>query len=132
GEEPDPELRELQFLKNNYGPKAHTIQVRWQNGVFVPVGSIKSLDKMVADQKAEQVFLTMLGKFNDQSRNVSPSPSKTYAPTMFAAQDDAEGIKAKAFERAMSRLLGDNRIHIAEEGPPSHKRQRLVGGSKNR
>jgi RecA-family ATPase len=62
GDEPDPELRELQFLKNNYGPKAQKILLRWKNGVFVPAGSIDPLNKLVADQKADNAFLTILGK----------------------------------------------------------------------
>jgi RecA-family ATPase len=36
GEEPDPELRELEFMKNNYGPIAERILLRWKGGVFVP------------------------------------------------------------------------------------------------
>jgi RecA-family ATPase len=131
GEEPDPELRELQFLKNNYGPKAQKILLRWENGVFVPAESTSgSLDKLASDQKAEQQFLSLLSKFNDQSRNVSPSRSPTYAPTVFAEQEGAQGIKPKAFEQAMARLLEADKIHIAEEGPPSRRRQRLVMGSK--
>jgi RecA-family ATPase len=130
GDEPDPELRELQFLKNNYGPKAQTIQVRWQNGVFVPAQSVGSLDKLAADQKAEQVFLTMLGRFNRQLRNVSAEPSKTYAPAMFAREEDAAGVGSKALEKAMSRLLQADKIHVEAEGPPSKRRRRLVVGPK--
>jgi AAA domain/Bifunctional DNA primase/polymerase, N-terminal len=36
GEEPDPELRELVFMKNNYGPIGASVLLRWKNGVFVP------------------------------------------------------------------------------------------------
>ena len=36
GDEPDPDLRELQFLKSNYGPLAGRVLVRWRNGVFLP------------------------------------------------------------------------------------------------
>ena len=131
GDEPDPELRELQFLKNNYGPKAEKILLRWKNGVFVPANVMGSLDKMAADQTAERVFLSLLGKFNHQRRDISPKPSKIYAPTLFAADPEAGGIKAKAFERAMSRLLDTNKIHIVPEGPPSRSRPRLVVGAPN-
>jgi RecA-family ATPase len=130
GDEPDPELRELQFLKNSYGPKAQKILLRWKDGVFVPAEAMGSLDKMAADQKADGVFISLLGKFNQQLRDVSPKASKIYAPNLFAADPEASGIKAKAFERAMSRLLDTNRIHIVQEGPPSRSRSRLVvGGS---
>jgi len=36
GEEPDPELRELTFMKNQYGPKDDRVLLRWKNGLFVP------------------------------------------------------------------------------------------------
>ena len=36
GEEPDPELRELVFMKNNYGPIGARVLLRWKSGVFVP------------------------------------------------------------------------------------------------
>jgi hypothetical protein len=130
GDEPDPELRELQFLKNNYGPKAQTIQVRWQNGVFVLAGSTGSLDKLAAEQKAEQVFLTILDRFNRQLRNVSAEPSKIWAPAMFSKDDEAAGVSTKALDKAMSRLLQTDKIHVEEEGPPSRRRRRLVIGSK--
>jgi RecA-family ATPase len=132
GEEPDQDLRELQFLKNNYGPKAQKILLRWKNGVFVPAESVGSLDKLAADQKADNAFLTILGKFNQQLRNVSPEPSKTYAPTLFVGEPEAAGINSKAFERAMSRLLQADRIHIELEGPPSRRRRRLMLGLKGR
>jgi RecA-family ATPase len=131
GEEPDPELRELQFLKNNYGPKAQKILVRWKDGVFVPAQAIGSLDKMAADQNADSAFLRLLGKFNQQLRDVSPKPSKIYAPTLFAADPDAGGIKIRTFEQAMSRLLDANKIHIALEGPPSRSRSRLIVGASD-
>ncbi len=129
GEEPDPELRELQFLKNNYGPKAEKILLRWKSGAFVPANVMGSLDKMAADQNTERVFLKLLGKFNNQNRDISPKPSKIYAPTLFAADPEASGIKVKAFEQAMSRLLDANKIHIVPEGPPSRSRPRLVVGA---
>jgi hypothetical protein len=125
----DPELRELQFLKNNYGPKAQKILVRWKDGVLVQAQAIGSLDKMAADQNADSAFLRLLGKFNQQLRDVSPKPSKIYAPTLFAADPDAGGIKCRTFEQAMSRLLDANKIHIALEGPRSRSRSRLIVGA---
>ncbi len=36
GEQPDPDLRELRFLKNQYGRRDDTILLRYQNGPFLP------------------------------------------------------------------------------------------------
>src|SRR5262249_40870746 len=36
GEQPDGDLRELQFKKNQYGPTGETVVVRYESGLFVP------------------------------------------------------------------------------------------------
>jgi RecA-family ATPase len=53
GEEPDPDLRELIFRKNNYGPVAEGILQRWERGVFVPQAGCSSLEKLAADQRVD-------------------------------------------------------------------------------
>jgi RecA-family ATPase len=35
GDEPDPDAKSIQFLKNNYGRQGDTLLVRWQRGVYV-------------------------------------------------------------------------------------------------
>jgi RecA-family ATPase len=53
GEDPDPGLRQLEFLKNNYGRLAQRVVLRWRNGIFAPEASASSLEKAAADVKAE-------------------------------------------------------------------------------
>ena len=36
GEQPDNDLRELEFKKNQYGPSGETIVLRYQRGLFLP------------------------------------------------------------------------------------------------
>src|ERR1043166_5546357 len=48
GEQPDDDLRQLEFKKNQYGPKCETIVLRYQRGLFLPVTGTGSLDKMAA------------------------------------------------------------------------------------
>jgi RecA-family ATPase len=49
GEEIDSDVREIQFLTNNYGD---SIQIRWENGVFVPESGPASFDHLVgADEQ---------------------------------------------------------------------------------
>ena len=38
GEQPDSDLRELEFKKNQYGPIGETIVLRYQRGLFLPEG----------------------------------------------------------------------------------------------
>ena len=34
-DEPDPDAKSIQFMKNNYGRQGDTLQLRWQRGVYV-------------------------------------------------------------------------------------------------
>lgn len=129
-EEPDPTLRMLEFKKNNYGPIAKSIALRWENGVYKLMPSIASLDKLAADRHAETVFLTLLTRFNSQNRNVSPNPGQTFAPTIFSREPEAKGLKIGALKDAMSRLFDNNQIHVEVTGPPSHQRARLAIGPR--
>src|SRR5262245_32424190 len=45
GERPDDDLRELQFKKNQYGPTGETIVLRYENGLFLPMAVVTSLEK---------------------------------------------------------------------------------------
>ena len=77
GDEPDPQLRELTFKKNNYGPIAERVLLRWKDGVFVPEPRAGSLEKLAEDQRAEDPFLTLLGRFEEQGRTLSAKPTRT-------------------------------------------------------
>jgi RecA-family ATPase len=52
GEQPDGDLRELEFKKNQYGPMGETIVLRYQRGLFLPEGGMSNLDKLAREQKA--------------------------------------------------------------------------------
>jgi hypothetical protein len=97
-----------EFKKSNYGPVRTSIALRWQNGVYVPVAGIGSLDKMAKEQNADRLFVALLDRFNDQGRNVSEkAASKNYAPTVFGKEADAKqhGIRKADLEDAMRRLF---------------------------
>jgi RecA-family ATPase len=128
GTEPNKNLRIFQGMKNNYGEIGGRIDLEWKNGLFVPVLGATGLDKMAADAKADDVFLALLKRFNAQGRNVSAQKGPTYAPAMFAAEPDNQGIKNKTFDAAMRRLLNTDRIKIETFGPPSKPRSKLVLG----
>jgi RecA-family ATPase len=70
GEQPDTDLRELQFKKSNYGHVSDSIVLRYRGGLFLPEGGISGLDKIAREQKAEEAFLTLLARFKEQGRNV--------------------------------------------------------------
>ncbi|WP_247991912.1 AAA family ATPase [Bradyrhizobium sp. 186] len=128
-EEPDPSLRRLEFKKSNYGPIAKSVALRWDQGVYKPVGGIGSLDRMAKEQTAERLFLALLDRFNDQGRNVSEkAASKNYAPTAFAkeAETRKHGVRKADFEGAMCRLFAASAISVQPYGSPCRGTTRLV------
>jgi RecA-family ATPase len=122
----DPDMRVLRVKKSNYGPAGLELRLRWSNGSFILNGSAGSLDKLAAYATAERIFLDLLRAFIAQGRDVSPNPSKSYAPTVFARHPSAEGITSKALEAAMERLLSADRVKVETFGPPSKQRKRLL------
>jgi RecA-family ATPase len=127
GETPDPDLRELEVKKNNYGPNAERVLLRWRNGVYVPEPGQGSLERMAADQKAEEVFLTLLSSLNEQGRHLSHSQnSSTYAPTIISQDPRAQGISKRRLAEAMSRLFTAQKIRIEHYGRPSRPNSRIV------
>src|SRR5262245_4333362 len=75
GEQPDNDWRQLEFKKNQYGPIGESIVLRYRNGLFLPEGGLCSLDKLAREQKAEEIFLALLARFNAEGRNVSDKPT---------------------------------------------------------
>ena len=123
GEEPDPDLREIQFLKNNYGRQGDSIQVRWQRGVYVLEGAPSSLEKLAQDQRDDERFVELLQRYDSQGRKVSDSKTaNNYAPKQFAEEKGPDGKSCpqsgssrpcNAFSpppKSTSKSMGDPRV----------------------
>ena len=124
----DDDLRQLEFKKNQYGPIGETIVLHYQRGLFLPVASMGTLDKLAAEQAADHLFLELLDKFHAQGRNASHiKTANSYAPTMFAKDPKAKapGIH-KTLADAMERLFAAKKIKAEEYGPPSKQHHRIV------
>jgi RecA-family ATPase len=129
--EPEKDLRAVEFLKSNYGPIAETITVRWKAGVFVPEPKTGSFEKLAAESKADPAFLDLLDRFTGQSRNVGVTPtSPNYAPTLFAKE--GAGFNKRQLEDAMRRLFNSNLIRAEEYGSTSNPHSRLARSSPER
>jgi RecA-family ATPase len=131
GEQPDTDLRELTFKKNNYGPISDSLILRYRDGLFLPERGMSSLEAAAAEQDAEHLFLTLLKKFADQGRNLSHKPQPAnYAPRVFAGEPEAKKLpRAKlALQHAMDRLFREGKIHVQTYG--RHGYERLAAGSK--
>jgi RecA-family ATPase len=129
GEQPDTDLRKLEFKKNQYGPTAEAIVLRYQRGLFLPEGGVSGLDKLAAEQRADDLFMSLLTQFGQQRRNVSEKPNApTYAPTTFAKENAAktQGIRKSDLEAAMRRLFEAGKIKVDTYGRPSRQYSKLV------
>jgi RecA-family ATPase len=129
GEQPDNDLREIEFKKNQYGPRGEAIVLRYQNGLFLPEGGVSSLDKLAKEAKADELFLTFLRRFAGQGRNVSEKPNApTYAPAAFSDEADAKsiGLRKGDFKAAMARLFAAEKVYVESYGRPSRPYTRLA------
>jgi RecA-family ATPase len=123
------DLRELSFLKNNYGPLAESIVLRFRNGLFLPEAGPSTLEKLARDQKVDETFLDVLGKLIKQNRPVSPSAhASNYGPKVIAGHPDGKAYTQRDYGAALERLLAANRIHIACFGPRSKPVRHLALG----
>jgi RecA-family ATPase len=129
GEQPENDLRELEFKKNQYGPTAETIVLRYQRGLFLPEVGTSSLDKLAGEQRADELFMMLLTQFSQQGRNVSDKKNApSYAPTAFAADPLTKGMRSakKALSDAMARLFAAGKIRVETYGRPSRPNSKLV------
>ncbi len=125
GYEANPDARMLSTKKANYGRTGGEIAVTWRDGVFVADAPETGFDRMAAGAKAERVFLKLLRLLAEQGRRVNTGGGQTYAPTVFSNHPEAEGLNKRAFRTAMEALLAAHKIRLAEDGPPSKRRQYL-------
>jgi hypothetical protein len=126
--EPKGHRRGIEFRKNNYGPISEEIVVEYRNGLFLPVIGT-TVDQAERHERAEETYLRVLQKLIDQNQELSASKnSNSYVPTIIAERPDSEGFSKKDMEAAQQRLLDADKIHIADVGPESRKRKRIVLG----
>jgi RecA-family ATPase len=129
GEQSDNDLRELEFKKNQYGPRGENIVLRYQRGLFLPEGGISNLDKASRAAKAEEVFMDLLRRFTAEGRNVSENKNApTYAPAKFEREEEAKKLRLKKaeLEHAMRDLFRTQKLRVEPYGKASLGRQRLT------
>jgi RecA-family ATPase len=134
-EQPDDDLREIVFKKNQYGPKDETIVLRYRNGMFLPPPGVGTLDKIAREARVDELFLKLVDQTNRRNEKVSSSvTAHQYAPTVFAGNPEAKAyrIKKNEFKAAMERLFKADRIHPEQYGSPSRDTWKLVTGARAR
>jgi RecA-family ATPase len=129
GEQPDNDLRELEFKKNQYGPRGESIVLRYQRGLFLPESGASDIDRAERVVKVQGVFMDILRQFSNQNRNVSNSATApNYAPTAFAKEEEAKKyrFKKQELEQAMRDLFKAAKIVVEEYGRPSRPSSKIV------
>jgi RecA-family ATPase len=127
--QPETDHREIVFKKNQYGPISARIVVKYQNGMFLPMPGVSSLDKAAREQQAEDLFLKLLRQIIATGQDPGQHPNASnYAPTMMCKHQDANGFRKAELERAMHRLLNAGKIHVTKTGPKSKERRYLALG----
>jgi RecA-family ATPase len=117
-------VRVLETQKSNYGPTGQAVRLQWGDGGLALEQAPNSLVRMAEDAKVDDVFMSLLDKRNAQARPVRPSKGRDYAPAEFARDPDAAGIRSKAFEASMERLI-PGKVKVVTVGPPSRATKHL-------
>jgi RecA-family ATPase len=127
GEPLDSDLRELQFKKNNYGPISESVLLRWNDGLFLPVPGATA-NQAAKEAAAQEVFLALIKRFGTQNRYVSDKRGTSYAPALFAREEEAKrtGVTKHDLERAMRLLFQRNAIANEDCGKPSRPSYRIM------
>lgn len=118
-------LRELVFMKNNWGQRDPTIKLRWADGLFHVEGSLSSLSKIAREAEIDSMFMTLFRRMLDQGQHLGHNKGPTYAPAKLADHPEAGNMTSAQFAQAMQRLLDLGKIQIVTSGPPSKRRQSL-------
>ena len=121
--EANPDLREL-IVKNRITGRAATVRVRWKDGVFVSLGAPSTIDRAAAEQKADEVFLSTAPALHQARPARQQQARHELRPGRLRGHSD--GVSKHELTKAMQRLLDAGKIRVEEDGPPSHRRSRLV------
>ena len=119
-------LRQFHMVKNNYGPDGELIKLRWERGVFVPVGSIASMAQLAAEASMDDAFMRCLDAATAQGIDVSPKNGRNSAWLVFAKMPEAGTYKERALEIAMHRLLSAGTIKGITVGSSARSKTVLV------
>ena len=108
---PIPNLRILTRKKSNAARRDETIELRWHDGVFVPLHSTTGIAASIERRTARRVFYDLLNRALAEGQYLSNnSRAGNYAPRIFAMRPDRERFVKADFERAMHDLLATKEI----------------------
>jgi RecA-family ATPase len=122
----DPNARELQILKNQFGPPGEVVRLVWKNGVYTKPSSTSPIEVAAAERAIDETFLKCLDAKTAQGINVSAKQSRSCPRVMFPKMPEGAALKPKAIDEAQERLLSTGRIRAEPYGSASKNLSRLV------
>jgi RecA-family ATPase len=127
GEQPEGDLRELRFKKNQYGPIGATIVLRYQRGLFLPEKKLSNIEMAAKAASAEEMLITIGKKLEARGAELSPSQtSHNYAPTVIAKEAEAKGMKKSALIAALNRLLDAGKLAVETLRTGTTREKRVI------
>lgn len=117
-----PDKVKLKRDKTNYSKVGESVELMWLEGRLT---RISDAHYSTTYNAAKEQYLKLLTHFLDRGIEVSPNPSKTFAPKVFSNHPDAGGFTSFVFQKAQDALLKEKVIEIVKVGPPSKKRDRI-------
>ena len=127
GEQPDGDLRELEFKKNQYGPTGETIVLRYQRGLFLPEHGMSTIDKAARETMVDDALITIGKKLVARGQELSPAQtSHNYAVSLTAKEPEARGIKKAELAHALGRLLDQGKLRIETVKPGTSREKKII------
>lgn len=127
----DLDARILTSKKSNYGRRGAEVAMHWRNGVFVPdnLAGPDHVDRIAADNRANDTFLAALDALTARGINVSHAPGRNYAPTMMLrwTGDIVRGFTKSSLAAAMSRLIQSGAVACNRKIRTGPDRKPLMG-----
>jgi RecA-family ATPase len=127
GEQPEGDLRELEFKKNQYGPTGETIVLRYQRGLFLPEHGMSVMEKAARETMVDDALITIGKKLMAQGQELSPAQtSHNYAVSLISKRPEARGIKKAELAEALGRLLDQGKLRIETVKPGTTREKKII------
>ena len=127
GDPPEPDIRALRRAKANYARRDETIELRWKDGVFIPLHAPTGILGSIERRTCESVFLDLLDKVTAEGRHVSEnSHASNYAPKIFGSRSDRERFGKVDFRTAMERLFEQHEIELGIYTAPNRTKYQCI------
>lgn len=127
----DDDARVLTRTKATFSRRGVTIEMKWDDGVFVrtdqpaPTGIMKQAKSARADRVFRSLFDKIRAHSPDRRLSHQRQAGEDYAPRVMVRHPDNEGLNLADFENAMRRALMQD-FTVEKIGPPSRARDTIV------